>query len=342
MPLPLDIIHEILSRCSFQTLVSVALVNTSFHHEAERLLYRKIKLTKPMGPRVIRCLTTLSTIPKKAALVQSFSAFTYTEELTAEQNELLVEGLCSSLIGMVSLQHLWLRLRSKSELVESTFLRCKFVLQTLCASACLDVTAWLLGQTSLRCLGIYEANEAPSPHKLELYRSFVQRTPVDDPLVVFNLSCANDGLIITTFAAFSPGPAWSAKIIKSSLTGVARIVDIRHFHLYLESLAEIENVISSVAICFPCVYYLTIAVRNADIHIYPDTMPAVLALLPQLEYLHIHFWDNSDAAAGGKYQDYRCQLAAAWAAKCPKLAWIMFPDQGSSHLNREGWNQVWM
>jgi hypothetical protein len=84
-------------------LLSLALVNKCFQFESERLLYRTIKLISPSPPRVVRCLTTLTQVRRKAAVVRSFLLYLIDERIGC-----IARPLRGALRSMVGLEYLCL------------------------------------------------------------------------------------------------------------------------------------------------------------------------------------------------------------------------------------------
>lgn len=334
---PHDIIYEILSRCPPQALLSFTLVSTSYRSQAERLLYHTVKLDSTMGPRAIACLSTLSDVPKKAALVHTFMAF-FRGVKFEPTNRGFTNRLRNALVNMVSLQHLWLRLPARSKVVESGFSECTFRLQSLCISEDLDISAWLAKQTTLRLLGFYEGEEQPNHQRLTFYVSLV-KTARDNPLIVYNLTLSGGYFdTLTVFPGFSEPQAWNAKIISSSFEarGWPLVRQIDRLCVYLGNMAQIDTAIPSIAASFSHVENLVIAVRNINIHVYPRTISTALSKLDALKRLEIRYWEDvSDNDTSGRYQEQRHELAESWAAMCKNLTLVTFPDKVSSLFDKD-------
>ncbi|RDB23067.1 hypothetical protein Hypma_009731 [Hypsizygus marmoreus] len=111
--LPPEVIRDLVSGGAHHELANFALVGTSLEYEAERLLYRAIGFTSAMGPLPCQCLVTLATVPKKAALVKSFST---DNELSFPDTALAHLG--TALVKMVSLEGFDLPLEVKSEIIK--------------------------------------------------------------------------------------------------------------------------------------------------------------------------------------------------------------------------------
>ena len=125
LQLPFDVINEVLSHSSPQTLLSWALVSTLYRPFAERLLYRTVKLYDTVGTlnrmRVMECLSILADVPQKAALVRTLMAFLQWGSFAPGQAEIMLFLLRRALVNMVSLEHLWLQPPNPSKLIESPF-----------------------------------------------------------------------------------------------------------------------------------------------------------------------------------------------------------------------------
>ncbi|EAU90624.2 hypothetical protein CC1G_09864 [Coprinopsis cinerea okayama7 len=104
MTLPPEIVASIIGLCSREALVPLSLVNWFFKVEAEPLLYRSISLDSRTGNfKAIACLTTLSSKPEKARMVQRL-------KIVLKPLWTLIDRMIAAAEHMDNLKHLDLRM----------------------------------------------------------------------------------------------------------------------------------------------------------------------------------------------------------------------------------------
>ncbi|KIM91621.1 hypothetical protein PILCRDRAFT_810909 [Piloderma croceum F 1598] len=111
--------------------------------------------------------------------------------------------------------------------------------------------------------------------------------------------------------------------------------EIGTFHVYLRQLANelVRHIIQTISYHFPDVWSLTITLDHPDIHIYPDTMSSILGSFAYLEFLIIEFNVKLGRTVQAPYLDRKSEIAEAWAAECPRLGEIGFPDGSAVACN---------
>ena len=103
---PLELVNGVLIHCQPNELFAVALTNSNYRFETERVLYSSIFLSSwavRAEPKTASCLSTLVKIQSKANMVKSFELI-YVGSEPFPRSEL--DQLFESLLAMGSLKHL--------------------------------------------------------------------------------------------------------------------------------------------------------------------------------------------------------------------------------------------
>ncbi|TDL18212.1 hypothetical protein BD410DRAFT_831045 [Rickenella mellea] len=332
--LPTEFIRPIAIYLPIDQLAVFALANHAFRLEAERLIYRNIKLyASDPSESVKKCLDTLIASPEKACLVHSF-AFVFKSQ--HEGHERLGTQLCDVLPMLTCLKHLDIRALASQyspKNIEAALRHSTFKLSTFRFSKGLHLFNWVLEQqTSLTSLAIDGIGKYISRDELAICRALL--TPSHPNMT---LCCHDrDGALFTNlmivFPAFAPAvdgiTTWSADPIKDHFTSLGPPSVINDFYVYLSSLSDEETLVrslTSIADNFTMIDHLVIRVENVRIHIYPKVFSSLLSRFRKLRSLYIQFWNEAGDTAG-PYQDRMSLLASTWAEKSQTLFVVGFPN----------------
>ena len=132
---PLELVNEVLIHCKPNEISAVALANSNYRIEAERVLYRSIVFSKSTDPRTASCLSILTSIQSKANMVRSFELIDVGSE-PFPRSEL--DRLFESLLAMRSLKHLRLNFSwvDEREIASLLLPVLKFVLTLISTCSC--------------------------------------------------------------------------------------------------------------------------------------------------------------------------------------------------------------
>jgi hypothetical protein len=197
----------------------------------------------------------------------------------------------------------------------------------------------------LKTIAIYTHTD-PTKKELSTYNTLLRTSPSTEPLTLFLLS-REGGWIDTVIAFPSFSRHWSAEHIRLPGDRIFLVIGITRFTLFLPSISDesvLRPAISSIAEHFPQVTDLRLVVSDRDIHKVrptilehfnwidtelvqdPDVVSSILSPLRELRILCIDYQELDDAAPS-VYQADAQGIARRWAAKCPNLEHVMFPDQ---------------
>ncbi|KAF9457698.1 hypothetical protein BDZ94DRAFT_1338213 [Collybia nuda] len=189
--LPPELIYKIISWCTPMGLLAFCLANKACKYEAEKYLYRNLRLSPPTE----KCLVVLSQHPNKASLVWSFSLFRSSSTSFSEgENDLL----CQALPLMKNLRHLSLWVKEDySDLLSGAVLQCDFQLLTMCIPRSLRDCAQISSQLFLQSLGFYDGPDEINMDELTRYEALVKSNIDQKQFLIFHLTQTHlDTLIV--------------------------------------------------------------------------------------------------------------------------------------------------
>jgi hypothetical protein len=343
---PVELLCAILRLCDNAELARWTSVCSAYKSEAERLLYSNLQLSVWHDEDLTRansCLETLANSKAKAELVRSFVIsviYSYHVE------ELSIQTMGKAFRAMVALQHLDLLLSPKVHLADTfqhIFKGCTFSLVTLTINLELII---LPKMRSIQVITAYIDSEARNTGRdfLDIFQNlpeyskskffclgicFDEQSNIGDPDTAFAFPAhlpSHEAML-----SWSPEPIVDLLRKKSTPTS-----EIGTFNVHLCQLANepvLRHIIQTISYHFPEVWSLTIILDHPDIHVYPDTMSSILGSFPYLEFLNIDFNVKLGRSVQAPYLDRKSEIAEAWAAECPRLEKITFPDDSAVACN---------
>ncbi|KAE9401269.1 hypothetical protein BT96DRAFT_1018233 [Gymnopus androsaceus JB14] len=171
--LPVELVEEILTKCSKHTLARVARTSKVYCTLSEKLLYANIRLHTAGDTRMLTlrsCLRTLSSRIQKAAYVKFFDLYIF-----GALKELELDYLRSALAGMKNLKHLSVDVESfhvmaVADVIATALRRSTFSLTALRIPSMIECDAWIASQQDLKAVVIFYHDWTWEPEAKDLNR----------------------------------------------------------------------------------------------------------------------------------------------------------------------------
>jgi len=347
LKLPMELVIDVLSQCSPNSLTIVALACKQYGILAEQLLYQDITLKSSAEHQMRVCIQTLSSSPSKASYTRSFRLFLFRSE-SEIANKPLLKALSRALVSMTNLKILNLFLPWDLKvyaLLNPPLRKAPFELTTLHVPMTLKVETWDISRMRLETIIIYNDHEPfwyPDAQTLVRYGEWLKRSPSATNLSFMSRQGGGYDCILSLPALV---PNWSARTLQQCLTrDFIQPINITEFTLFIRTLCDVEElrrVVDSISVNFPLTERLELFVQDRKIHQSPAEVSSVLSLLPSLNCFCIRYWDGIVASDSlDEYTDRKPQLAALWSDASPALQWIGFPDR--IMISKKAGTNVWI
>ncbi|KIK58120.1 hypothetical protein GYMLUDRAFT_75157 [Collybiopsis luxurians FD-317 M1] len=331
MDLPVEIMDEILIKCSNDTLANVARVNVTFHALSERLLYSDIRLHTAGDTQMITlrsCLRSLFESTRRAAYVKNFDLYILGALKEADMNHLL-----AVLVSMGNLKHLSLDIEcfhasTLARSIATALRKAKFSLTSLRIPSSVKCDVWMTSQRDLKTVVIFYDNdiwELDTPEwSLLQARTSSSRSPGKNIFLIKSRRGWPSDLIALPSLTGS-GDDCSAKD-PTRFFAYSQFISV--FYLFMNGLSDSQTYIdicTQVSWSFSEIQTLVVVVEDGELDQITDSIGTIISLFSKLTYLRIRWWEGlCQKTSISATQEH--DLADRWISQSKTLQSVIFPD----------------
>ncbi|KAF9075408.1 hypothetical protein BDP27DRAFT_1031091 [Rhodocollybia butyracea] len=327
--LPIEIVEEILTKCSKHTLTHASQANKVWCAFSERILYTDIRLHSAGSTGMVtlrRCLQTLSKNRDKAAHIKSFDLYIFAALKEPDQS-----CLFSALVGMRNLKRLSLDIESFHEntlanTVGIALRMSTFSLTALRISSIIECDDWIASQSELKTLVIFHHESSWEPEAQDLGKWASQSHSAENISFVTSIrGWPSDLIALPGINSRSSECGWNAKDV-IRLFAFSQFIST--FYLFASSLLHNPRnigICTQVSETFPEILTLVLAVKDTELEQVGDEITAIITPFLKLKYLRIRPWE-SQRCGSGMDNKHKYHLAQQWISQSETLQSVIFPD----------------